>query len=90
MTTALDPNQVKLFCDVVAGLVVPLAVYGGIEPARREPADDALVRQLRVAGGAINDALSQVARLTPPVPLPMPPPPPGAGTPPTPNTSTGG
>ena len=80
----LDANQVKTFCDVVAQLIVPLATYGGTEPAQRKPADDALVRQLRVAGGAINDALNQVARLTPPVPPPMPEPPPR------PATSTGG
>ena len=80
----MDANQVKTFCDVAAQLVVPLASYAGTEPAQRKPADDALVRQLRVAGGAINDALNQVARLTPPVPPPMPEPPPR------PATSTGG
>jgi hypothetical protein len=89
----LDANQVKMFCDVVAGLIVPLATYAGTEPGQRNPADDALVRELRVAGGAINDALSQVARLTPPTPPPMPPPPPRPtdGYPPAPPaTSTGG
>jgi hypothetical protein len=63
---------------------VPLATYAGTEPGQRKPAYDVLVRQLRVAGGAINDALNQVARLTPPVPPPMPEPPPR------PATSTGG
>ena len=71
----MDANQVKTFCDVVAQLLVPLATYGGAEVAQRTPADDALVRQLRVAGSAINDALNQVARLTPPTPPPMPAPP---------------
>lgn len=84
----LDSNQVKLFCDVVAGLIVPLATYGGTDPQQRNAADDSLVRQLRVAGGAINDALSQVARLTPPVPPPMPPPAPALNQPP--QSSTGG
>jgi hypothetical protein len=69
----MDANQVKMFCDVVAQLIGPLANYAGGEVAERKPADDALVRQLRVAGGAINDALNQVARLTPPPPPPMPP-----------------
>jgi hypothetical protein len=69
----MDANQVNTFCNVVAQLVVPLATYAGTEVAQRKPADDALVRQLRVAGGAINDALNQVARLTPPAPPPMPP-----------------
>ena len=88
----MDANQVKLFCDVASQLVVPLAEYAGIEPGKRTPADDALVRQLRVAGGAINDALSQVARLTPATAPPMPPRPPDSiGTPPAPPaTSTGG
>ena len=71
----LDRNQVETFCAVAAQLIVPLATYGGTLPAERDPADDALVNQLRVAGGAINDALNQVARLTPPKPQ-MPPPPP--------------
>lgn len=69
----MDANQVQTFCDVVTQLIVPLAAYAGTEPAHREAADDVLVRQLRVAGGAINDALNQVARLTPPTPPPMPP-----------------
>jgi hypothetical protein len=69
----MDANQVKTFCDVVAQLIVPLGTYAATDVADRSPADDALVRQLRVAGGAINDALSQVARLTPPTPPPLPP-----------------
>jgi hypothetical protein len=78
----MDANQVKTFCDVAATLLVPLGEYAATAPAERKPSDDALVRQLRVAGGAINDALSQVARLTPPIPPPMPPmpaPSPGVG-----------
>ena len=80
----MDQNQVDLFCNVVAGLITPLVTYAATDPGQRKPADDALVRQLRVAGGAINDALQQVARLTPPQPPPMPPPP----SPP--SSSTGG
>jgi hypothetical protein len=70
-SNSMDHNQVRKFCDVVAQLVGPLATYAGTVDDR-SPADDALVRQLRVAGGAINEALSQVARLTPPTPPPMP------------------
>jgi hypothetical protein len=69
----MDAAQVKTFCDVVAQLIVPLATYAGTEPSQRDSNDDVLVRQLRVAGGAVTDALSQVARLTPPVSPPMPP-----------------
>ena len=69
----MDAAQVKTFCDIAAQLIVPLATYAGTEVDDSSPADDTLVRQLRVAGGAINDALSQVARLTPPTPPPMPP-----------------
>jgi hypothetical protein len=71
----MDAELVTKFCDIAAQLIVPLSAYAATEVAQRDPADDALVRQLRVAGGAINDALNQVARLTPPAPPPMPPPP---------------
>ena len=81
----MGANHVTTFCDVVAQLVVPLATYAATEVADRSPADDALVRQLRVAGGAINDALNQVARLTPPTPPLMPPPPTLTGSAPEPD-----
>jgi hypothetical protein len=85
----MDAAQVKTFCDIAAQLIEPLGTYAAIEVVQRDPADDALVRQLRVAGGAINDALSQVARLTPPVPPPMPPPPASIGSaPPAPEPAT--
>jgi hypothetical protein len=83
----MDRNQVQMFCDVVAQLIGPLAAHAGVDARERDPNDEALVRQLRVAGGAINDALSQVARLTPPQPPPMPPPPAPVLAP---ATSTGG
>jgi hypothetical protein len=69
----MDANQVRKFCDIAAELVVPLATYAGTEVGERKAADDTLVAQLRVAGAAINEALSQVARLTPPIVPPMPP-----------------
>jgi hypothetical protein len=67
----MDAGLVTKFCDIAAALIVPLGTYAATEVAERSPADDALVRQLRVAGGAINDALSQVARLTPPIAPPV-------------------
>jgi hypothetical protein len=69
----MDAGLVNKFCDIAAALVVPLATYAGTEVGARGPADVALVAQLRVAGAAINEALSQVARLTPPIAPPMPP-----------------
>jgi hypothetical protein len=68
----MDADQVNTFCDVVTQLIGPLATYAGTEPGKRDANDDLLVRQLRVAGAAINEALSQVARLTPPMAPPVP------------------
>jgi hypothetical protein len=59
----MDANQVEKFCDVVAQLIVPLATFAGTAPGERDPTDE--------ADGAINDALSQVARLTPPIAPPV-------------------
>jgi|HubBroStandDraft_6_1064221.scaffolds.fasta_scaffold2209477_1 hypothetical protein len=67
----MDAALVETFCDIAAQLIVPLATYAGTEVGQRDPNDDVLVRQLRVAGGAINDALNQVARLTPPTAPPV-------------------
>jgi hypothetical protein len=39
----MDANQVKTFCDVVGQLIVPLSTYAGVEPGKRDPADDVLV-----------------------------------------------
>jgi hypothetical protein len=79
----MDAAQVKTFCDIAAQHLVPLSTYAATEVAERKPADDALVRQLRVAGAAIKDALNTVARLSPPMP-PMP----SAVTTPEPATAT--
>ena len=73
----MDAAQVKMFCDVVAPLIVPLSTYATTEVAQRKPADDALVRQLRVSASAIANALDALARMLPP---PMP-----AVQPPSPN-----
>ncbi len=79
----MDAELVEKFCDITAQLIVPLGTYAGTEPGQRSPEDSALVNKLRVAGAAINDALNQVARLTPPALPPMrPPPAPIRSTPP--------
>jgi hypothetical protein len=79
----MDAELVEKFCDITAQLIVPLGTYAGTEVAQRDPVDTELVRQLHVAAGAINEALSQVARLTPPALPPMrPPPAPIGSTPP--------
>jgi hypothetical protein len=67
----MDAGLVMRFCAIAAALILPLGTYAATDVADRSPADDALVRQLRVAGGAINDALNQVARLTPPTAPPV-------------------
>lgn len=78
----MDAELVTNFCDIAAQLIVPLGTYAGTEVAQRDPLDTELVRQLRV-DGAINDALNQVARLTPLALPPMrPPPAPIKSTPP--------
>lgn len=76
----MDAELVMKFSDLVTQLLVPLSTYGGTAPGERDPNDDVLVRQLRVAAEAINDALR---RLTPPALPPMrPPPAPIRSTPP--------
>jgi hypothetical protein len=67
----MDAHLVQKFCDIAAELIVPLGTYAGTEVGERKPSDDALVSQLRVAGAAINEALSHVARLTPPIAPPV-------------------
>jgi hypothetical protein len=81
----MDANKVASFCTTASELLVQVTAYAAQEPAKRSAEDDAQVRQLRVAGGAINDALSQVARLTPPIappvmPRPAPAPEPATAT----------
>jgi hypothetical protein len=70
----MDANQVKTFCDIAAQLLMQVSAYAATEVAQRKPADEALIRQLRVAASALNDALNMLARVSPPV-MPMPPPP---------------
>jgi hypothetical protein len=79
----MDAAQVKTFCDVVAPLIVPLSTYATTEVSQRKPADDALVRQLRISASAIPNARDALARMLPPPMPPMPPMPaaPNVGTP---------
>ena len=75
----MDTNQVKTFCDAAHQLLPALGAYASIEASERKPEDEALIRQLRVAAGALAHALMEVSRMVPP---PMQPPPPMASTPP--------
>jgi hypothetical protein len=62
-----------------AQLLPALGAYASTEAGKRTPGDDALVRQLHVAAGALNMALMKVPRMVPPMP-PMSPPPPNVGS----------
>ena len=62
----MDANQVKTFCAAAAQLMPALGAYASIEASQRTPEDDALIRQLRVAAGALNMALMEVPRMVPP------------------------
>ena len=77
----MDSGTVTAFCDIAHQLLPALGAYASIEAAQRNPEDDALIRQLRVAAGAINMALMEVPRFQPPpMPQMMPPSPMSAGT----------
>jgi hypothetical protein len=68
----MDAGQVKTFCESAAQLLVEIGAYAALEPAKRSPEDDALVRQLRVATSALNTALETLARVSPsPMPAPQ-------------------
>ena len=76
----MDAGQVKIVCDSAAQVLSQLGAYASQAPAAHTAEDDALVRQLRVAVGALANALMEVSRMTPP---PMPPmPQPAQGAPP--------
>ena len=76
----MDSETVTAFCDIAHQLMPALGTYASMEASQRNPEDDALIRQLRVAAGALNMALMEVPRLPPPMP-PMSPPPPNVGSP---------
>lgn len=71
----MDAGQVQVVCDTAAQLMPHLEAYGSQDPKDRTPEDDALIRKLRIAVGALNAALEHVARLTPLTMPPLPPPP---------------
>lgn len=68
----MDAGQVKTLCDAAAQLLPQLGAYASQDTTKRTAEDDALVRQLRVAAGALNNALMEVARMIPPPMPPMP------------------
>jgi hypothetical protein len=53
-----------------AQLLPAVGAYASTEADKRTPGDDALVRQLHVAAGALAHALMEVPRLSPPMPKP--------------------
>jgi hypothetical protein len=65
----MDANQVETLCAAAAQLVPALVAYASIEASQRETEDDALIRQLRVAVGALHMALVEVPRQSPPMPM---------------------
>ena len=68
----MDSGQVKTFCDAAAQLLPQIGAYAAAPNAEHSADDDGLVRQLRVAASAINNALMEVSRMTPPPMPPMP------------------
>lgn len=64
----MDARQVTTFCDAAAQLVPALVQLASTDPAQRSPEDDAMIRQLRVAAGAIAHALMETPRQQPPMP----------------------
>jgi hypothetical protein len=65
----MDFNQVETLGAAAARLLPALVAYASVEASQRSPEDDALIRQLRVAVGAINMALMEVPRQSPPMPM---------------------
>jgi hypothetical protein len=68
----MDAKQVTSFCNDAVQLVPALAHHAAIEPDKRTPEDEALIRQLRVAAGALAHALMEVPRQQPPQPAIQP------------------
>ena len=78
----MDSGLVKTFCDSATQLLAQVGEYASVDSAKHKPEDDALVRQLRVAAGALANALMEVARMIPPPMPPLPPMPPPPSVPP--------
>jgi hypothetical protein len=79
----MDSRTVKTFTDAVSYLLPALVQFASIANDQRTPEDEAMIRQLRVAAGALAHALMEVPRQQPPMP-PQPaiqPPSPNVGSP---------
>lgn len=66
--SAMDAGTVKTFCDVAVQLVPALAHHASMEPEKRTPEDEAMIRQLRVAAGGLAHALMEIPRQPPSMP----------------------
>ena len=60
----MDSGTVKTVTDAVA-LLVPALIHLASIPSDQRSPDEALIRQLRVAAGALNSALMEVPRQLP-------------------------
>ena len=69
----MDSGTVETFCDAAVQLLPALVDYASVDADKRKSEDDAMIRQLRVAAGAIVDALMERPRRQPMMPLPTPP-----------------
>jgi hypothetical protein len=70
----MDSGTVKTFTDAAAMLVPALVQFASVKNDDRTPEDEAMIRQLRVAAGALAHALMEVPRQQPPLPaFPRPP-----------------
>ena len=64
----MDAGTVKTFCDAAVQLLPVIAAYAALEADQRRPEDEAQIRALRVAAGALAHALMEVPWLPPPMP----------------------
>jgi hypothetical protein len=58
----MDSGTVKTFIDAAAQLLPALVQFASIRNDDRTPEDEAMIRQLHVAAGALNMALMEVPR----------------------------
>ena len=66
----MDATEVKTYCDAATRLLPALVQYAATHNDQRSPEDEAMIRQLRVAAGAIAHALMETPRQQPPMPTP--------------------
>ena len=64
----MDTGTVKTFTDAAALLVPALVQHAAADPSQRSPEDEAMIRQLQVAAGAVAHALMKLPRQQPPMP----------------------